>query len=142
MVKNFDHITVVVRDIEAAKGFFALLGFEEIQSSVISGKAMEDYMGVKDIEADHITLAIENPHAEVQLLHYRHPNAIVDADSAKLNKLGFNHICFAVDDIEAEVRRLTAAGVRFRNRIMEFHNRKLVFLCGPEDVTVELAQWL
>ncbi len=142
MVKSFDHITVVVRDIEAAKSFFALLGFEEIQSSVISGKAMEDYMGVKDIEADHITLAIENPHAEVQLLHYRHPNAIVDADSANLNKLGFNHICFAVDDIEAEVRRLTAAGVRLRNRIMEFHNRKLVFLCGPEDVTVELAQWL
>jgi len=142
MVKNFDHITVVVRDIEAAKSFFALLGFEEIQSSVISGKAMEGYMGVKDIEADHITLAIENPHAEVQLLHYRHPNAIVDADSVNLNKLGFNHICFAVDDIEAEVRRLTAAGVRLRNRIMEFHNRKLVFLCGPEDVTVELAQWL
>ena len=142
MVKNFDHITVVVRDIKAAKSFFALLGFEEIQSSVISGKAMEDYMGVKDIEADHITLAIENPHAEVQLLHYRHPNAIVDADSANLNKLGFNHICFAVDDIEAEVRRLMAAGVRLRNRIMEFHNRKLVFLCGPEDVTVELAQWL
>ncbi len=142
MVKNFDHITVVVRDIEAAKSFFALLGFEEIQSSVISGKAMEYYMGVKDIEADHITLAIENPHAEVQLLHYRHPNAIVDADRANLNKLGFNHICFAVDDIEAEVRRLTAAGVRLRNRIMEFHNRKLVFLCGPEDVTVELAQWL
>ena len=142
MVKNFDHITVVVRDIKAAKSFFALLGFEEIQSSVISGKAMEDYMGVKDIEADHITLAIENPHAEVQLLHYRHPNAIVDADSANLNKLGFNHICFAVDDIEAEVRRLMAAGVRLRNKIMEFHNRKLVFLCGPEDVTVELAQWL
>ncbi|MGJ0531822.1 VOC family protein [Methylocystis sp.] len=142
MVKTFDHITVVVRDIEAAKSFFALLGFEEIQSSIISGKAMEDYMGVKDIEADHITLAIENPHAEVQLLHYRHPSAIVDADSAHLNKLGFNHICFAVEDIEAEVRRLTAAGVRLRNRIMEFHNRKLVFLCGPEDVTVELAQWL
>jgi hypothetical protein len=24
---------------------------------------------------------------------------------------------------------------------MEFHNRKLVFLRGPEDITVELAQW-
>lgn len=142
MVKSFDHITVVVRDIEAAKSFFALLGFEEIQSGVISGKAMEDYMGVKDIEADHITLAIENPHTEVQLLHYRHPNMIVDADIANLNKLGFNHICFAVDDLEAEVRKLTAAGVRLRNRIMEFHNRKLVFLYGPEDVTIELAQWL
>ena len=77
----------------------------------------------------------------MQLLHYRHPDAIVDADIAKLNKLGFNHICFAVDDLRAEVAKLTAAGVRLRNRIMDFHDRKLVFLHGPEDITVELAQW-
>ena len=61
--------------------------------------------------------------------------------SAKLNKLGFNHICFAVDDLDAEVARLTAAGVKLRNRVMDFLSRKLVFLYGPEDITVELAQW-
>ena len=141
MVKKFDHVTIVVLDVEAAKRFFALLGFKETKSVAISGKAMEDYMGVKDIEADHVTFAIENPHTEVQLLHCRHPDAIVDTDIAKLNKLGFNHICFAVDDLRAEVAKLTAAGVRLRNRIMDFHDRKLVFLHGPEDITVELAQW-
>ena len=103
MVRNFDHITIVVRDVEAAKRFFTLLGFKESKSVVISGKVMEDYMGIKNMEADHITLAIENPHAEVQLLHYRHPDAVVDANIAQLNKVGFNHVCFAVDDLEAEV---------------------------------------
>src|SRR5262245_47226257 len=29
MVKNADHVTVVVRDVEAARTFFALLGFKE-----------------------------------------------------------------------------------------------------------------
>jgi hypothetical protein len=29
-----------------------------------------------------------------------------------------------------------------RNDIMEFHDRKLVFIAGPEGVTVELAQWM
>jgi catechol 2,3-dioxygenase-like lactoylglutathione lyase family enzyme len=141
MVKSFDHVTVVVRDVDAAERFFGLLGFREMRSVVISGKAMEDYMGVAGIEADHVTLAIEDPHAEVQLLHYRHPDAIVDANISKLNKLGFNHICFSVDDLDAEVARLTAAGVKLRNRVMDFHDRKLVFLRGPEDITVELAQW-
>jgi catechol 2,3-dioxygenase-like lactoylglutathione lyase family enzyme len=141
MVKSFDHVTVVVRDIEAAKRFFGLLGFRELRSVVISGKVMEDYMGVAGIEADHVTLAIEDPHAEVQLLHYRHPDAIVDANISKLNKLGFNHICFSVDDLDAEVARLTAAGVKLRNRVMDFQDRRLVFLRGPEDITVELAQW-
>ena len=93
------------------------------------------------IEADHVTLAIENPHTEVQLLSYRHPEMIADADTAKLNKVGFNHVCFAVDNLEAEVAKLTAAGVKVRNHMMDFHDRKLVFVYGPEDVTVELAQW-
>lgn len=98
-------------------------------------------MGIAGIEADHITLAIEDPHSEVQLLRYRHPDAIADANIAQLNKIGFNHICFAVDDLDAEVARLTAAGVKLRNGVMDFLNRKLVFLRGPEDITVELAQW-
>jgi catechol 2,3-dioxygenase-like lactoylglutathione lyase family enzyme len=141
MVKNFDHVTIVVRDVAAAKHFFGLLGFHETHSAVISGKVMEDYMGIKGIEADHITLAIENPHSEVQLLRYRHPDAVVDANISKLNKLGFNHICFAVEDLDAEVARLSAAGVKLRYSVMDFLSRKLVFLHGPEDITIELAQW-
>jgi len=143
MVKSFDHVTIVVRDVEAAKRFFALLGFKETKSVVISGKTMEDYMGVPGIEADHVTLALENavPHTEVQLLHYRHPDALQDPNIDKLYKLAFNHICFAVHDLDAEVARLEAGGVKLRNAVMRFHDRKLVFVRGPEDVTVELAQW-
>ena len=37
MVKHFDHVTIVVRDVEAAKQFFGLLGFEEDKSVVIAG---------------------------------------------------------------------------------------------------------
>jgi hypothetical protein len=36
---------------------------------------------------------------------------------------------------------VTAAGVRLRNQPMTFHDRKLVFLEGPEGITVELAEW-
>jgi catechol 2,3-dioxygenase-like lactoylglutathione lyase family enzyme len=141
MIRKFDHVTIVVRNVEAAKHFFSLLGFKETKAAVISGPVMEDYMGVKGIEADHITLAIENPHTEVQLLHYRHPEALSDPITPKLNKIGFNHICFSVDDLEAEIARLTAAGIRLRNKMMDFHGRKLVFLQGPEDITIELAEW-
>ena len=144
MIMHFDHVTIVVRDTEEAKSFFALLGFVEQQRVVISGEQFSTYMGIPGIEAEHVTLALPHttPHLEVQLLRYRHPQPIVDPDVLKLNKLGFNHICLAVDDIDAEVQRLSANGVRIRNEIMQFHDRKLVFLCGPEGVTVELAQWM
>lgn len=144
MVTRFDHITIVVRDVAKAKSFFAKLGFLEQQSVVIAGGQFSRYMGIPDIEAEHVTLALANaiPRVEVQLLRYRHPEPIRDHEITRLNKLGFNHVCFAVEDIEAEVRRLRADGIELRNEIMEFHDRKLVFLTGPEGITVELAQWL
>jgi catechol 2,3-dioxygenase-like lactoylglutathione lyase family enzyme len=136
-------VTIAVRDVSAAKAFFGLLGFREDAAVVISGEKFARYMGVAGIEADHVTLVHESvvPRLEVQILRYRHPEARLDPDAARLDKLGFNHVCFAVDDVEAEVRRLVAAGVALRNEVMEFHDWKLVFLVGPEQITVELAEW-
>jgi catechol 2,3-dioxygenase-like lactoylglutathione lyase family enzyme len=100
-------------------------------------------MGVEGIEAEHVTLVLADvlPRTEVQLLKYHHPDPLLDPAIRNLTKLGFNHVCFAVDDLQAEVAKLTSQGVHLRNEVMEFHNRKLVFLVGPEGVTVELAEW-
>ena len=143
MITHFDHVTVVVRDTKKAIEFFALLGFVEQRSVVISGDQFSRYMGVADIEAEHVTLALAdaNPRVEVQLLRYRHPEPIRDPDILKLNKLGFNHICFAVDDIESKIRKLRASGIEMRNDMIQFHDRKLIFISGPEGITVELAEW-
>jgi catechol 2,3-dioxygenase-like lactoylglutathione lyase family enzyme len=144
MVTRFDHVTVVVRDLEAGRRFFGLLGFVEVKAVVITGEPFATYMGVDDIEADHVTLALAGAAAplEVQLLHYRRPALHDGGDLADLARPGFNHVCFAVDDLDAEVARLTAHGVRLRNAVMQFHDRKLVFLEGPEGLTIELAQWI
>jgi catechol 2,3-dioxygenase-like lactoylglutathione lyase family enzyme len=143
MITHFDHVTIVVRDVEAAKQFFRLLGFDEDKSVIITGPQFSAYMGVEGIEAEHVTLVLANvsPRTEVQLLKYRHPDPLPDPAIRNLTKLGFNHVCFGVDDLEAEVARLEAKGVELRNEIMEFHDRKLIFLSGPEGVTVELAEW-
>ena len=143
MTTHFDHITIVVRDLEAAKRFFGLLGFTEDRAVVITGAQFASYMGVDGIEADHVTLVLAgaSPRMEVQLLRYHHPDPLPDSEAGNLTRLGFNHVCLAVDDLESEVARLRASGVRMRNEMMVFHDRKLIFLCGPEGVTVELAEW-
>ena len=43
--------------------------------------------------------------------------------------------------VEAEVARLRAHGIAMRNELMDFHSRKLIFVKGPEGITVELSQW-
>ena len=52
MILHIDHVTVVVRDVGKATAFFALLGFVEEKSAVISGPTFARYMGVEGIEAD------------------------------------------------------------------------------------------
>ena len=143
MILHIDHVTVVVRDVGKAKDFFALLGFVEEKSAVISGPTFARYMGVEGIEAEHVTLVSKQskPRFEIQLLRYIQPTHLPDTDVANLAKLGYNHICFAVTDLDAEVERLTSQGVSLRTEVLDFHARKLVFLSGPEGITVELAEW-
>lgn len=142
MILNIDHVTIVVRDLAEAKAFFGLLGFVQDKSVVISGDRFSRYMGVPQIEAEHVTLvSAQKPRFEIQLLRYLKPEQLAETDVKNLAKPGFNHICFAVTDLDGEVRRLVDQGVVLRNEVMDFHDRKLVFLSGPEGITVELAEW-
>jgi catechol 2,3-dioxygenase-like lactoylglutathione lyase family enzyme len=143
MVKHFDHLTLVVRDVENAKSFFDILGFRHVKTVTIGGDEFARYMGVPGIEAEHVTLVLENavPRTEIQLLHYLHPDVLPDPNIRNLNKIGMNHVCFAVDDLDAEMERLSAAGFTPRSDILDFHARRLIFFDGPEGVTVELSEW-
>ena len=142
-LRHFDHVTVVVRDLDGARRFFALLGFREERAVVIAGAPFDGYMGVPGIEADHVTLVHETaaPRLELQLLRYRRPEAYAGNDPTRLDALGYNHVCFAVDDVDAELARLAAHGITPQSGVLDFHDRKLVFLTGPEGITVELAEW-
>lgn len=53
---------------------------------------------------------------------------------------GWNRIHLLVDDVEAEVRRLTDAGLRFRNEIVSGPGGSQVLLVDPSGNFVELFQ--
>ena len=53
---------------------------------------------------------------------------------------GWNRIHFIVEDIDAEVARLRAAGVRFRNDIISGPGGKQIVLDDPSGNPIELFQ--
>jgi catechol 2,3-dioxygenase-like lactoylglutathione lyase family enzyme len=61
-------------------------------------------------------------------------------DGAKPGPGGWNRIHLIVDDIEAEVARLHAAGAPFRNEILSGPGGKQVLLQDPSGNVVELFQ--
>jgi catechol 2,3-dioxygenase-like lactoylglutathione lyase family enzyme len=141
--EGFDHMTVVVEDLDAARRFFGLLGFTERMAVVASGEEISRYMGIPDWEADHVTLELASApvHQEVQLLRFHRPAAATDEGAGSLRRTGFSHVCFRVADLDGMLAHLAAHGVTPRNDVMDFHDRRLVFLDGP-GVVVELAEWV
>jgi len=95
------------------------------------------------MKAQHITLALEgaNPPFEIQLLEFDPiPGTDPGVHPTNLRKLGFNHLAFRVDDIEAATARLVANGVTVLSDEMDYISRKLRLFEGPEGITIELVQ--
>jgi len=61
-------------------------------------------------------------------------------DGAKPGPGGWNRIHLLVDDIEAEVSRLKAAGAPFRNEVLSGPGGKQVLLQDPSGNVIELFQ--
>jgi catechol 2,3-dioxygenase-like lactoylglutathione lyase family enzyme len=143
MAPGFDHITLAVTDLDAAKRFLSVLGFAEDKAVSVHGDEMSAYMGIPDWEAEHVTLVLQGVpvRQEIQLLRFARPDLEIDSGSGVLSRSGFNHICFRTDDLDGTLERFAAIGVAPRNRIMAFHDRRLVFVTGPEGVVFELAEW-
>jgi catechol 2,3-dioxygenase-like lactoylglutathione lyase family enzyme len=138
-------VTVAVTDRAGAIEFFALLGFRNTHEQTIDGGEPAQYMGMPDMKAQHITLALDgsDPYFEIQLLVF---DPVPDPDPGlhptNLRRRGYNHLALRVDDIKETAAALEANGVKFLTDEMDYISRKLRFFEGPEGITLELVEWV
>lgn len=143
MIKKIDHINIVVSDLQNAKTFFLNFGFREVASSPLSGEQLSIVTGIPDIKAEFIALSLPGSNTNIELIEYFSPAGGRDPETSKANQLGFRHMAFAVEDIEAEVKRLKADGVVFKSdiQVWEKTGKKLVYFYGPDGILLEFAQY-
>ena len=122
------HVGIVVSDLERSTAFYAALGFET----------------VKDIPWDDGSRAIRfirSGELELELFWYAEtPPAPPAAEGGK--QLGFRHLAFLTDDIDAVVAELKAAGamaaeVEVRDTGIGF---RIAFFNDPDGIEIELTQ--
>lgn len=145
MIRNPDHVTIAVADAPAAIEFFALLGFQERHVLTIDGDAPAAYMGMPDMKAQHITLALEGstPYFEIQLLQFDPPPPSDPGEHpTNHRRRGYNHLAFRVDDIRAAAAHLEANGVKMLSDELDYISRRLRLFEGPEGITLELVEWV
>ncbi len=55
--------------------------------------------------------------------------------------LGYDHLGLEVDDLDSAFSHLTAFGCSIESGPTELNDRKILFLKGPENITLELIQF-
>jgi catechol 2,3-dioxygenase-like lactoylglutathione lyase family enzyme len=150
MLKNIDHINIVVTDLERSVEFYTkILGFTEKRRGHLEGEWIESVTGIKNICADVVFISIESG-PRIELLCYKTPEGkTYDANSLP-NTTGLRHIAFQVDDMESAVKRLKDAGVRIvggpasvpESVINHDSGRKtLCYFLDPDGTLLELAHY-
>jgi len=123
MPDAFVNVRYMVDDVEAAVAWYTQhLGFEVISSAAPA---------FADVKRGSLRLLLSGPKSYGG-------RAMRDGEQPKRG--GGNRIHLLVDDIEAEVARLRAAGVRFRNDVVTGPGGAQVLLQDPSGNFVELFQ--
>jgi catechol 2,3-dioxygenase-like lactoylglutathione lyase family enzyme len=117
------HVRYLVDDVEASIAFYSqYLGF-----TLLSNQAP----AFADVQLGELRLLLSGP---LSSAGRKMP------DGTKPAPGGWNRIHFVVDDIEAEVERLRAAGVTFRSDIVRGPGGAQIVLNDPSGNPVELFQ--
>ena len=140
---RLDHLNIVVRDLEGSIQFFRHFGFEVGDDADLAGDWLSEVVGLQNVRAHYARLESLNSPVLIELITYHHPRSPKSPCIDQANLIGYRHIAFQVDDIDAEVERLTAVGVHFLSPIHTYPRtgKRIVYGRGPEGILIELAQY-
>lgn len=142
MILRPDHLNIVVSDLDAAKRFFVLLGCTEGISSRLDAGFLEKVTGIGGASGRFVALEHPGSNLALELLQFDQ-GPPPEHGVGEANRIGFRHLAFAVTDIETEVARLKGHGVSFIGEVQTWEKtgKKLIYLHGPDDILIELAQY-
>ncbi|WP_035855828.1 VOC family protein [Cryptosporangium arvum] len=117
------HVRYLVDDVAAAVDFYTThLGFDE---------GLRAVPAFADVRRGHLRLLLSGPASSA---------GRPMPDGTRPHAGGWNRIHLLVDDIEAEVAKLRAAGVGFRSDVVTGPGGKQIVLDDPAGNPVELFQ--
>ena len=117
------NVRYLVDDVEQSIAFYTeQLGFEVLTSAAPA---------FADVQRGNLRLLLSGPKSSA--------GRAMD-DGERPGPGGWNRIHFVVDDLDAEVERLRAAGASFRNPVVEGPGGRQILLVDPSGNLIELFQ--
>jgi catechol 2,3-dioxygenase-like lactoylglutathione lyase family enzyme len=139
---RFDHVCLVVDDLEAATAFFLGLGFEREGRALVEGEVVDRINGLEGVRAEVVMVRAPDGSGKLELAKYHAPADTEAAHQAPANRLGLRHICLEVADLHTTVERLREKGFDTVGDVQDFeeYDYRLCYVRGPAGLIVELAE--
>ena len=145
MIKGFAHVGITVRNLEESVRFYCdILGFQLLNP--IGDRCCDPEelacMGVEG-KAGYRCVLIKTPAGLIEMFDYDHPSEgrVADLPSNSIGKL---HLAFTVENVDEEVEKLKAHGIRFygepRMDVLDTGKIKWVYFRDPNGITLEFVQ--
>jgi catechol 2,3-dioxygenase-like lactoylglutathione lyase family enzyme len=107
LLNRIDHINIVVKDLAEVKDFFLSLGFSQEDESRLEGAWISETVGLEDVAARYVKLALPGDRVSVELLQCDHPPIKEISSPGLAHTQGCRHVAFRVEDIEQTVEPLS-----------------------------------
>lgn len=143
-LKRMDNVLIVVDDLESVKAFFLELGMEVEGEATVDDPSVGRLIGLENTRATLVTLRTPDGHGRIELDKFHSPPAVRNGPvKAPVNELGIRRIMFAVEDIDAVLKRLLARGGELIGEVVQYGDSyRLAYLRGPEGIIIALAEEL
>jgi catechol 2,3-dioxygenase-like lactoylglutathione lyase family enzyme len=139
---RFDHVGVIVDDLDAAAEFFVALGFESEGRMVVEGESVDRINGLDGVRAELVMVRTPDGSGKLEIVKYHSPADDEGAHPLPANRLGFRHIAIQVDDLNTIVAGLRDKGFDTVGEVQDFGTYRLCYVRGPEGLIVEFAERL
>ncbi|WP_345803138.1 VOC family protein [Microbacterium sp. AZCO] len=142
-VRSFEHIGLIVQDLEKVAAFFDLLGFERGETATVGGEWADRVNGLTGTEVEMVFLTAPDGSGAIELSRFISPSNTEAPASLPSNALGLRHLAYRVDGVEELVARLRAAGYDLVRELVNYEDVWLVgYVRGPEGLLIELGERL
>ena len=142
MITAVHHVSFTVSDMEQSLDFYrGALGFEVLNDRTVEGSFAETVTTLEGVRMRIVHLSGYGQGLE--LIQYL--AAAGQSAAPRTCDTGSAHLCYVVDDIEAEIARLSALGVRFLSKVMMVEGgpnagNQMVYFLDPDGIPMEFTQ--
>jgi catechol 2,3-dioxygenase-like lactoylglutathione lyase family enzyme len=151
MIRAVDHINIVVTDLVRSVRFYTeVLGFTKTKNASLAGDWIEKIVGLRGVKANVTYVVAPAGEPRLELLCYEAPKGANFPLNSQANTIGLRHIALRVDDIDAAIRKLRAAGVtvfadpvRVPGGVVQHDagEKILAYVLDPDGVILELTEY-